>query len=138
MPEPDIIWHEGQPYSERFRDIYFAHDGPAETRRVFIEPAQLIERIRMQSVFSIMEFGFGTGLNFLTLAQILTDHRIDTRVRYISVDKYPLHTTDTAQALEPFKTELRLVDALLRKMPPRIPGWHRRYFSNYQLELSLC
>ena len=138
MPDPDIVWTAERLHSHRFQDIYFAHDGPAETRRVFIEPANLIERIRNESVFSIMEFGFGTGLNFLTLAQILSDHRIDTRVRYISVDKYPLQTADIARALEPFKTELRLVDGFLNKMPPRIPGWHRRYFANNRLELMLC
>ena len=138
MPDPDIVWTRERLHSNRFRDIYFAHDGPAETRRVFIEPANLVERIQDQRVFSIMEFGFGTGLNFLTLAQILSDHRIDSRVRYISVDKYPLHTTDIARALEPFKTELSLVDGFLNKIPPRIPGWHRRYFSNNRLELTLC
>ena len=86
LPDPDIVWADERLHSNRFRDIYFAQDGPAETHRVFIEPANLIERIRSESVFSIMEFGFGTGLNFLTLAQILSDHRINTRVRYISVD----------------------------------------------------
>ncbi len=138
MPDPDIDWIEDRLHSNRFHDIYFAQDGPAETRRVFIEPANLIERIRNESVFSIMEFGFGTGLNFLTLAQLLSDHRVTTRVRYISVDKFPLNTADIARALTPFRTELRLVDGFLNKIPPRIPGWHRRYFSNNRLELILC
>lgn len=138
MPEPDIEWKGDRLYSKRFRDIYFAQDGPGETRRVFIQPANLIDRIRAQATFSIMEFGFGTGLNCLTLARLLKDHRIRTRVRYISVDNYPLRTTDIARALKPYGNELHLVDALLSHLPPRVPGWHRRYFSDPRLELTLC
>ena len=138
MPDPDIEWIGERLHSKRFRDIYFAHDGPAETHRVFIEPAKLIERIRHQPTFSIMEFGFGTGLNFVTLARLLKDHRITSRVRYISVDNYPLQSKDIARALKPYSDELALVDALLSRLPPRVPGWHRRYFSNPRLELTLC
>ncbi|MCY4130804.1 MAG: tRNA (5-methylaminomethyl-2-thiouridine)(34)-methyltransferase MnmD [Gammaproteobacteria bacterium] len=138
MPDPDIVWNEGRLHSERFRDIYFAHDGPAETRRVFIEPANLIERMRDEATFSVMEFGFGTGLNFLTLARMVKDSRIHTRIRYISIDKYPLQSADIARALNPYRNELELVDALLSRLPPRIPGWHRRYFSDPRLELTLC
>lgn len=138
MPDPDIVWSEDRLHSKQFRDIYFAHDGPAETVRVFIEPANLIERIRDQPTFSVMEFGFGTGLNFLTLARLVKDSRIDTRIRYISVDNFPLQSTDIARALKPFRHELELVDALLSRLPPRIPGWHRRYFTDPRLELTLC
>ena len=138
MPDPDIVWNEDRLHSKQFRDIYFAHDGPAETRRVFIEPANLIERMRDQPTFSIMEFGFGTGLNFLTLARMVQDSRIHTRIRYISIDNYPLHHADIARALKPFKPDLALVDALLSRLPPRIPGWHRRYFLDPRLELTLC
>ncbi|MCY3858942.1 MAG: tRNA (5-methylaminomethyl-2-thiouridine)(34)-methyltransferase MnmD [Gammaproteobacteria bacterium] len=138
MPDPEIEWIGERLYSKRFRDIYFALDGPAETRRVFIEPANLIERIHNQEMFSIMEFGFGTGLNFLTLARMLKDHRVRSRVRYISVDNYPLNSTDIARALKPFNDDLDLTDALLSHLPPRVPGWHKRYFFNPDVELSLC
>ena len=138
MPDPDIEWIGERLHSKRFRDIYFAQDGPSETRRVFIEPANVVERIRHQATFSIMEFGFGTGLNFLTLARTLKDHRINSRVRYISVDNYPLRSVDIARALKPYRNELELVDAMLSHMPPRVPGWHRRYFSDPGVELTLC
>ncbi|MCY4095868.1 MAG: tRNA (5-methylaminomethyl-2-thiouridine)(34)-methyltransferase MnmD, partial [Gammaproteobacteria bacterium] len=138
MPDPDIEWIDERLHSKRFHDIYFAHDGPAETRRVFIDPAHLIERIHNQATFSIMEFGFGTGLNFLTLARMLKDHRVRSRVRYISVDNYPLKSTDIARALRPYGDELDLLDALLSHLPPRVPGWHKRYFFNPDVELSLC
>ena len=138
MPDPLIEWVDGRLRSKRFRDIYFDSDGPAATRRVFLAPAKIIERIRAAKTFTIMEFGFGTGLNFVTLAETLCDDDVNARVRYISVDKYPLHTTDLHRAFEPFKTRCALAGELISQLPPRVPGWHRRYFLGGRLELSLC
>ena len=89
-------------------------------------------------MFSVMEFGFGTGLNFLTLATELRRAGIQNRVRFLSVEKYPLSVEDTARALRPFKAELTLFDDFIAKLPPPVPGWHRRYFLDGRLELLLC
>ena len=137
MPEPEIEWVEGRLRSKRFRDIYFAHDGPTETQRVFAGPAQIASRVRASSIFTIMEFGFGTGLNFLSIAQSLLAFEHRARVRYISAEKYPLQSHDIKRALTPFKTDLQCGDELLNQLPPRIAGWHRRYFCDGRLELSL-
>lgn len=137
MPDPDVEWVDGRLVSKRFRDIYFAHDGPAETRRVFIEPAKLRQRIQVATTFTLVELGFGSGLNFLTLARLLEDAECTTRLRYVAIENYPLYSTDLARAVRPFENELAQRDELVRQLPPRVPGWHRRYFNEGQLELSL-
>lgn len=138
MPDPDVVWEGDRIRSRRFHDIYFSEDGPRETHRVFLEPASLIERIRTQPTFTIVEFGFGSGLNFLTLARVLSEQTITTRLRYIGVDKYPLRSPDVARALTRFESDIGLIDELLAQLPPRVPGWHRRYFHDVRLELTLC
>ncbi len=134
----DVAWVNGRLHSRSFDDIYFAPDGPKETLRAFIEPAHVFERIKSSKTFSIFEFGFGTGLNFLTLARGLIDRRINTRVRYVSVDRFPLERTDMKRALSSYRADVAMIDELLSQLPPRVRGWHRRYFNAGRLELTLC
>ncbi|NCN08894.1 MAG: tRNA (5-methylaminomethyl-2-thiouridine)(34)-methyltransferase MnmD [Leptospira sp.] len=56
------------PYSHEFDDIYFSSDGGLlETQYVFIETNDIPQRWihNKNSIFTICETGFGTGLNFL-------------------------------------------------------------------------
>ncbi|MYD43744.1 MAG: tRNA (5-methylaminomethyl-2-thiouridine)(34)-methyltransferase MnmD [Gammaproteobacteria bacterium] len=137
LPDPELDWVDGLPYSKRFRDIYCASDGPAETQRVFIEPARLLDRIAAARQFTVVELGFGTGLNFLTLALKLRDCCSTTRVRYIAIERYPLESHDLMRALGSFGIPSHDVQALAAQLPPRVPGWHRRYFNSGDLELTL-
>lgn len=55
------------PRSEIFDDIYFSPaDGLAETDHVFIKGNNLPENWQGKSRFTIVETGFGTGLNILS------------------------------------------------------------------------
>ncbi|HDL1719459.1 TPA: bifunctional tRNA (5-methylaminomethyl-2-thiouridine)(34)-methyltransferase MnmD/FAD-dependent 5-carboxymethylaminomethyl-2-thiouridine(34) oxidoreductase MnmC, partial [Mannheimia haemolytica] len=59
------------PVSEQFDDIYFStQDGLAESYYVFQEGNQLWEKWQShpKEAFVIAETGFGTGLNFLAVA----------------------------------------------------------------------
>ena len=138
LPDPDVTFLDRRLVSKRFKDIYFAADGPAETRRVFLEPTNLLQRIEKMTEFTIFEFGFGTGLNFLELAEQLKTHKPTCRVRYISVEKFPLNRAEIETALTPFRAELSEQNELLDALPPRVSGWHRRFFSSTRLELTLC
>ena len=63
-----LEWHENQPYSSEFGDIYFSSDsGLDETQYVFLAHNQLKTRWEnlKEDHFTIAETGFGTGLNFL-------------------------------------------------------------------------
>ena len=62
---------QGTPVSAEFDDVYFSNqNGLEETRYVFLSGNQLPERWLHHPAdrFIVAETGFGTGLNFLTLA----------------------------------------------------------------------
>ena len=137
LPNPDIEVQPGRVFSRRFQDIYFALDGPAETHRVYLQPARIVERVQDSREFTIFEFGFGSGLNFLTLLRQLSNGNLKSRVRYIAVEQYPLRRQDIETVLRPFAADLRHLQGLVDFLPPPVPGWHRRFFLGGQVELTL-
>ncbi len=112
-----IEWRNGQPFSSTYQDIYFSSDdGEAESNYVFIEGNQLAERWQNFEAdqFTIIETGFGTGLNFLCVCEKWlsfleqrTQHHVDNKesknkspqLNFISVEKHPLSLTDITTAL---------------------------------------
>ena len=110
-----LNWDEhGQPVSNQFDDVYFSNaSGLAESQHVFIQHNQLLERfaaLEDRATFVIGETGFGTGLNFLSAWQCFNQHApANTRLHFISVEKYPLQHSDLSQALAlwPQLSELR-------------------------------
>ena len=110
-----LNWDEhGQPLSSQFDDVYFSNaSGLAESQHVFIQHNQLPQRfaaLEDGATFVIGETGFGTGLNFLSAWQCFNQHApANTRLHFISVEKYPLKRSDLSQALAlwPQLSELR-------------------------------
>lgn len=111
-----IEWRENKgthhPYSLDFNDIYFnTVDGLQETEHVFITHNQLQQRFSNAhlSNYTVIETGFGTGLNFLAVSALwlkLTPE--NATLRYIGIEKTPLSLADLtrAQALWPQFTEI--------------------------------
>lgn len=109
----NIEWRDGQPYSIQFQDVYFSSDnGLAETDYVFLQGNNLASRFQQFSSFqpseskkfTIIETGFGTGLNFLCAARLwLSIAPQNVRLHFISTEKYPLTYSDivAAQSLWP-------------------------------------
>ncbi len=97
-----LEWRDGQPYSTRFQDIYFSSDdGLAETDYVFLQGNDLSRRFQQlgSTEFTIMETGFGTGLNFLCAAKLWLELApTDAKLNFISTEKYPLTSNDIATA----------------------------------------
>ena len=88
---------DGTPYSAAFDDIYHtAHGGPGQARHVFLGGNDLPARWQGRERFVILETGFGTGLNFLTLWQAFDIFHRDNpdatlqRLHFISFEKFPL------------------------------------------------
>ena len=102
-----IEWRDGQPYSTQFQDVYFSSDdGLAETDYVFLQGNDLSRRFLQldSNEFTIIETGFGTGLNFLCAAKLwLNLAPKNARLHFISTEKYPLTLSElaTAQSLWP-------------------------------------
>ena len=57
---------DGTPVSSAYGDVYHsAHGGPAQARHVFLAGNELPGRWAGRASFTLLETGFGLGLNFL-------------------------------------------------------------------------
>ena len=107
MQFANIQWQESihckeTPYSLDFNDVYFnSVNGLQETEYVFIEHNQLKQRFATleNSTFTIIETGFGTGLNFLAIAAYwLALAPPSATLHYISIEKFPLALADLTRS----------------------------------------
>ena len=90
LDAPVVSRRDGVLRADDFDDLYFdAQDGLAESRYVFIKGTQLPDKLCTSSHLTIAETGFGTGLNFLAVLDLLVEfpnHQVD----YISYESRPL------------------------------------------------
>ncbi|PPC87242.1 MAG: hypothetical protein CTY37_04030 [Methylotenera sp.] len=97
-----------QPYSTIFDDVYYSSDnGLLETDYVFLQGNHLTQRWQQLSSnhFTIIETGFGTGLNFLCAAQLWLNHAPkNAHLHFISTEKYPLTLEEISAALQAWPT----------------------------------
>jgi tRNA 5-methylaminomethyl-2-thiouridine biosynthesis bifunctional protein len=128
----------GVPYSETHGDVYHSADGgPAQARHVFLGGSGLPARWRGRDSFTVVETGFGLGLNFLaTCAALLEDARAPDRLHYVSVEKHPFAKHDLAAALARYP-ELPLSGELLAAWPLPLPGFHRLHLARGRVTLTL-
>src|SRR5690606_30291887 len=108
LENAEIRWQEsGAPWSTRFADIYFSREGGvAETHHVFLDANRLLKRWQTldqdhrQTLFTVGELGFGTGLNFLCCWALWEQTAAkNLRLHFISCEKYPLRLEELTQAL---------------------------------------
>ena len=126
------------PRSKIFDDIYFSvEDGLAESQFVFLKGNDLPERLEGRSQFTVAETGFGTGLNFLALWDLIENHAPALKLHYISYEKFPLTTEDIEQALSRWKHVFgNKIDQMLAQYPLRVEGFHSTYLApNIKLTL---
>ena len=137
--EPALIEiRDGRVFSPRYEDIYYSRGGSVDSYRVFLEPAKLVERMGRGPVFTVVEFGFGTGLNFVvTATEFLRQRTKPTRLRFVSFEKHPLTLRDLKRIGQTWEKSLPFVDQLWNQYPPAVTGWHRRFFKGGNIELSL-
>ena len=112
MQFSSIEWINNTPYSIDFNDIYFnTDDGLEETEYVFIAHNQLQQRFSNTNLssFTIIETGFGTGLNFLAVSALwLQLAPKNATLHYIGIEKMPLSPADLTRthALWPQFTDI--------------------------------
>lgn len=98
QPAHPSFSRDGSARSETYDDIYHSADGgPGQARHVFLGGNGLPERWRGRERFTILENGFGTGLNFLaTWAAWRADPDRPGRLHYLAVEKHPFTVPDLA------------------------------------------
>lgn len=136
-----LDWSQGQPASSEFGDIYFSRDGgDAETRHVFLDGNQLPQRfsaLAPQQAFTIIETGFGTGLNWLCTHVLRTEHSHQGWLHYVSIEKHPLELADLKRAQDCWPAFAEFSQALQADYPALVPGFHRLVFPQWQSTLTL-
>ena len=129
---------DGVPYAPQFQDIYHsAAGGLAQARHVFLAGNRLPERWRGRDSFTVLETGFGLGLNFLAAWDALrADPAGPPRLHFVSVERHPFAPGDLAAALAPFEELRPLATALLAVWPPPLAGFHRLSFDGGRVHLT--
>ena len=126
MSLANLIWDQkGLPRSVRFDDHFFCREnGLAESRHVFCGGNRLENRWRDEPhrtrVFTIVETGFGTGLNFLCAWRLLTECGLPgLKLHFISIERYPFEPSELRKALTLWPTLKELADQLVQEYQPQ-------------------
>ncbi len=133
------LLRDGAVFNETYGDTYWSLDGgPDETRHVFLSGNDLPARWLARNRFTILETGFGTGLNFLCAWRSFRETApAGTRLHYLSVDKHPFRREDLQRLHGQWPELAPLGAALLDRYPPLIPGFHRLHLDGGRVALTL-
>jgi tRNA 5-methylaminomethyl-2-thiouridine biosynthesis bifunctional protein len=130
----------GNPFSPQFDDVYHSADSAeGQARHVFLHGNDLPVRWAGTRIFTIVETGFGLGLNFLSTWQAWReDPRRCLRLHFVSVERWPFVRADldAVHARHPGLGELS--SQLRAAWPPLLPGLHRLYFDDGRVSLTLA
>jgi len=130
---------EGTPVSELYGDIYHsASGGEAQARHVFLAGNGLPQRWQDRRQFTILETGFGLGLNFLvTYAAWQADPQRCATLHFISLEKHPFTVGDLALAHAAWPQFAEFTAELQRQWPPLVAGEHRLELAAGRIVLRL-
>ena len=131
----EIKWIDQRPYSPLYGDIYYDGNGVKEFYSVHWNPICLKKNSRTSSHFTIVELGFGSGLNFLLTAQEITKNP-DLHLHYIGIESRPISDKDWS-IFDAQRHNLKYSSEFRAGNIPRLGGWHRRIFDAGRVRLSL-
>lgn len=138
-PAELTLREDGTPYSPRYGDVYHSVDGgPEQARAVFLAGNGLPQRWAGRSVFSVLETGFGIGLNFLVTWQAWQDDpQRCGRLHFLSIEKHPPGAEQLAACHARHPGFSALSAELRRNWPLPLPGMHRLRFAEGRVTLTL-
>lgn len=130
---------EGAPYSAEFDDIYHPAAGATgQARHVFLGGNGLPSRWRGRECFTVLETGFGLGLNFLeTWRAFEDDPQACARLHFVSVENRPLSRTELAPLLARWPEHAARARKLVERWPLPLAGFHRLHFGAGRVTLTL-
>ena len=78
-------------YSEQFSQHYHNPNGAvAESRYIFFDQTGLLDNLRGGEDITILEVGFGTGLNLMLLLDYILQSDAEPAIQYYSVEGFPI------------------------------------------------
>lgn len=130
---------DGAAFSKTYGDPYWSREGgPDETSHVFLAGNHLPERWQSHRQFTLLETGFGSGLNFLCTWKLFRETApAQARLHYLSVDKHPLRHEDLARLCAHWPELAPLAGELLERYPPLVAGFHRLHLDGDRVHLTL-
>lgn len=149
-PTPTVSWREdGTPVSRRFGDVYRSagldgHGGLAQARGVFLQGCGLLAGGATAAAWahaphwSILETGFGLGLNFLAAWDAWRrDPARPERLFFTSVEAWPPETADLLRSATAFPDLAPLCRQLAAQWHGLVRGFHRLRFEHERVVLTL-
>ncbi|MCF8474867.1 MAG: bifunctional tRNA (5-methylaminomethyl-2-thiouridine)(34)-methyltransferase MnmD/FAD-dependent 5-carboxymethylaminomethyl-2-thiouridine(34) oxidoreductase MnmC [Emcibacter sp.] len=140
MTDKDLYWQNDMtPASRRYGDIYFsAENGLLESRHTFLAAIDAPEIWQNKAHFTLLENGFGCGLNFAaTCQEWLKTTSKKARLTYIATEKHPLSLSEIDQALSAWSELKDIKEEILGNYPNAIEGFHQRVFFSGRITLLL-
>ena len=141
LDPPALAYDErGTPFSPTYGDVYHSADsGPGQARHVFLDGNELPTRWAHARAFTILETGFGLGLNFLaTWRAWLDDAARPQRLHFVSIEKHPFDGAALAKLHARYGEFAPLAARLRDAGPPLVPGLHRLHFEGGRVTLTLA
>ncbi len=131
---------EGTPYSPAYGDVYHsAESGPGQAEHVFLAGNGLPRAWARARVFTIVETGFGLGLNFLaTWRQWRADSERCERLHFVSIEKHPFDRGALATLHRRYGELAPLAAQLQDAWPALVAGMHRLHFEGGRVTLTLA
>ena len=130
---------DGTPVSEKYGDVYHsAAGGHAQARHVFLAGNGLPQRWRGCEAFSILETGFGLGVNFMaTWLAWRDDPQRSQTLQFTSLEKHPFSAADLALAHAAWPEFAGLSAMLCASWPLLVAGAHRIELDDGRVVLQL-
>lgn len=130
----------GTPCSREFSDIYHnAASGPGQARHVFLHGNGLPDRWAGVRTFTIVEAGFGLGLNFLATWKAWRDDPLRcAHLHFVSIERHPFSAADLATLHAAYPEFTGLAQELRDAWPTLVPGLHRLHFEHGHVTLTLA
>lgn len=93
-------------YSDQYEQFYHNPNGAAtESLYVFFDTPGVTESLKSNTEISVLEIGFGTGLNFILMLDKMMQLKSQTNVSFYSVEAFPVDV-QTATSFD-FKKHLK-------------------------------
>ena len=136
----DITWMDGLPFSNIYQDRFFQDDAISEIKNIFIEPNQLLERIKSNTQIRICELGFGFGLNFLVTAKFWYENNKNFNshnLEYLAIDEALPTKAQILKIIENFPELDEICNIFLENYDLSHNDMQRIYFPSLKIRLTL-